>query len=1067
MMLPQTGPAVLVALLAAVLYPLPRPAAAEEEAAPAKAGKVEYNRDVRPILAENCFACHGADSAARKADLRLDRRDDAVASGAIVPGKPADSPLVDRIHSAESSEVMPPPKTKKSLTAAQKDTLKRWVEQGAEYQPHWAFIAPKRPAVPAFADDPKAKAWVRTPVDAFVYAKLKEAGLTPAPEADRRTLARRLSLDLVGLPPDPAEVEAFVNDKSPDYYERYVDKLMATPQWGEHRGRAWLDAARYADTHGIHFDNFREVWAYRDWVIAAFNANKPFDRFTVEQLAGDLLPNPSLDQQVASGFNRMNITTNEGGAINEEYLVLYARDRTETTSAVWMGLTAGCAVCHDHKYDPISQKDFYSLSAFFNNTTQNAMDGNIHNTPPVVPVPKPEDRPRAAALAKEVAAAKEKLDARKAAARADFDGWLTTAKAADYDTRPSAAGLAFHAPLTERGGKLLGLHVGDDYRTAGFDGGYDWSVERRKGEKAFTVRSGDTVALPDVGDFDRDRPFAVSAWVQLTKRGTTGSIVARMDEGNGHRGWDLWLQNDRVGSHLIHTWNEDALKVVAKNPLPTAKWVHVAVTYDGSGKAAGTKVYYDGVPQPTDVEADSLKSTTRTAVPFKLGQRHTTARVNGVALEDLRVYDRTVTETDAKNLAGNRRTFDLLAKGDKRTAAEADELFAWWLAGQDKPTQELAAAVKKLQDEEAAIKGRGTVAHVMSEKGGEPTAHVLFRGDYDKRRDPVKADTPKSLPPMGQDLPRNRLGLAEWLLAPGHPLTTRVTVNRFWQELYGSGLVKTSGDFGISGELPSHPELLDWLALDFRTDWDVKRFFKLLVTSAAYRQAAVATPEKLAKDRDNTLLSRGPRFRMDAEMVRDYALSASGLLVKKIGGPSVKPYQPTGVWEAVAMIGSNTRDYKPDAGENLYRRSMYTFWKRSAPPASMEVLNAPNRETCTVRRERTNTPLQALLTLNDVQYVEAARVLAEAAMKAAKDDAGRLDFLAKKLLARPFRPAEAEVVTATLADLRAHYKAAPEDAKKLIAFGERKADEKLDPAELAAWAMLTNQLLNLDEVLNK
>ena len=1065
MMLARTG---LAALVAAVLYPLPRPAAAlAEEAAPVRPGKVEYNRDVRPILAENCFACHGADSAARKADLRLDRRDDAVNSGSVVPGKPAESKIIERIHTDEPSERMPPPKTKKSLTAAQKETLRRWVEQGGEYEAHWSFLPVKRPAVPEFPNDPKAEAWVRTPIDAFVYAKLKAAGLEPAPEADRRTLARRLSLDLIGLPPDPADVEAFVNDTSPDYYEKYVDKLMASPQWGEHRGRYWLDAARFADTHGIHFDNFREVWAYRDWVIGAFNANKPFDQFTVEQLAGDLLPNPSLDQQIASGFNRMNITTNEGGAIDEEYLVLYARDRTETASAVWLGLTTGCAVCHDHKYDPVSQKDFYALSAFFNNTTQRAMDGNVHNTPPILPVPKADDRARFAAVGKEVAAAKVAADARKAAARPDFDAWLATAKASDYGTRPPADGLVLHAPLTERLGSSVAVTVGGESRAVKLGGGYAWSAERRKGEKALTVKPGDALSVPEVGDFDKNQPFAASAWVLLTKKGANGAVVARMDEAAGYRGWDVWLQNDRVGTHLIHTWSDDAVKVVAKSPLPAGKWVHVTVSHDGTGTAAGAKVYYDGVAQPTDVEADSLKSTTKTPVPFKVGQRHAGQRVDGVALEDLRVYDRSLTEADAKALAGNPRTFDLLTKGGKRTPAEADELFAWWLGTQDKPSRELVAAVKKLEAEEAAIKARGTIAHVMSEKPGEAGAFVLFRGDYDKRRDPVKAETPASLPPMGKDLPRNRLGLAKWLLAPDHPLTTRVTVNRFWQELYGNGLVKTSGDFGISGELPSHPELLDWLAMEFRQTWDVKRFFKLLVTSATYRQAAVTTPEKLAKDRDNTLLSRGPRFRMDAEMVRDYALAASGLLVKKVGGPSVRPYQPTGVWEAVAMIGSNTRDYKPDAGDNLYRRSMYTFWKRAAPPAAMEVLNAPNRETCTVRRERTNTPLQALLTLNDVQYVEAARVLAEATLKASAEDAGRLDFLAKKLLARPFRPAEAEVVSATLADLRAHYKAKPEDAKKLIAFGERKADEKLDPAELAAWAMLTNQLLNLDEVLNK
>ena len=1056
------------------------PGAAEPAKPQAALGKIEYNRDIRPILAENCFACHGPDSASRKADLRIDRREDAVASGAITPGNPAKSKMIERVCSTDADEVMPPPKTKKKLTAAQKETLRAWIAAGAEYQAHWSFIPPTRPKVPAF-DDAEAKAWIRNPIDAFVLAKLREAGLKPAPDADRRALARRLSLDLIGLPPEPADVEAFVNDTSKDYYEKYVEKLLASPQWGEHRGRFWLDYARYADTHGIHFDNFREVWSYRDWVIRSLNANMPFDQFTIEQLAGDLLPNHTLDQQVATGFNRCNITTNEGGAINEEYLVLYARDRTETVSQVFMGLTTGCAVCHDHKFDPVSQKDFYSLSAFFNNTTQNAMDGNIQNTPPTIAVPRPEDRPKFDVIAKELADGKAKLDARKTAAKADFDTWLTTAKPEQIGGRAPTEGLTFHAPLGEAKGKTLGITVAGKERTAEFTPGegYVWGNGKKDGRGLTILQSGPSIDLPDVGDFEKDKPFAVSAWVSLSKRGTTGAIVSRMDNANKYRGWDLWVQSDRIGMHVVNQWQEDALKVVAKTPLNPNKWYHVCVVYDGTAKAAGTRIYIDGEQQTTDVEADQLKSTIKTNVPFKIGQRNTAERVAGVSLHDLRLYSRNLPGAEVQQLAKAQRAAELLAKpADKRTPQEADELYTWWLVTNDNPYKELAGKLNALQSEEVAIRSRGTIAHVMQEKAGEPGAFVLFRGDYDKRRDPVKADTPKSLPPLGADLPRNRLGLAKWLLAKDHPLTTRVTVNRFWQELFGTGIVRTSGDFGISGELPSHPELLDWLAMEFREPtwnacceappgWDMKQFFRLLVTSATYRQAAVTTKEKLEKDRDNRLLSRGPRYRMDAEMVRDYALASSGLLVRKLGGPSVRPYQPTGVWEAVAMIGSNTRDYKPDSGDNLYRRSMYTFWKRAAPPASMEILNAPARETCTVRRDRTNTPIQALVTLNDVQFVEAARVLAEKTVKSSPAEDARIDFLSKRLLARSFRPEELRIVKASLAALVAHYKAKPDDAKKLIAFGESKADPALDAAELAAWTMLANELLNLDEVLNK
>ncbi len=932
---------------------------------------------------------------------------------------------------------MPPPSAKKTLTAEQKALLKRWVAEGAEYQPHWSLIAPKRPEPPKVKD----ASWARTPIDRFLLAELERRGLKPAPEADRRTLARRLSLDLTGLPAEPADVEAFVNDKSADAYEKLVDKYLASPRWGEHRGRYWLDAARYADTHGIHIDNYREIWAYRDWVINAFNKNMPFDRFTVEQLAGDLLPSKTLDQQVASGFNRCNITTNEGGAIDEEYQVLYTRDRTETVSQVFLGLTAGCAVCHDHKFDPISQREFYELAAFFNNTTQAAMDGNIKDTPPTVFVPAGSDRGRWAGLTGERDAVRRDVEARKAAARADFDKFLAGATPDSISSMMPTKGQTLQFALDSR----------------------DATKPPKRGP-------GPALELAEAGDFERDKGFSFGAWVRPRKDGVAGSILARMDDQHDFRGWDLWIEGNRVGSHIIHKWPDDALKTMTTAPLKAGAWSHVFVTYDGSSKAAGIKVYVDGVPQPTQPATDSLKGTIRTQVPLKVGQRHSTSRaLDGNLIHDVRTFNRTLSPDEVRTLCGSTRTYDLVAKAAKdRPAAEVDETFRWWLGEFDAPSKGLLTRLAGLDSEEAAIKARGTVAYVMNEKPEPPMAFILNRGDYDKRRDSVKADTPDCLPPMPSDLPRNRLGLARWLLRPEHPLTARVTVNRAWQELYGTGLVRTAGDFGVTGELPSHPELLDWLAVEFREGgWDVKKFYKLLVMSSAYRQAAEVTGEKLEKDRDNRLVSRGPRFRMDAEMVRDSALASSGLLVGKIGGPSVRPYQPDGVWEAVAMPESNTRNYRRDKGENLYRRSLYTFWKRAAPPASMDIFNAPAREVCTVRRERTNTPLQALVTLNDIQFVEAARVLAERALKQAKDDDARLDYLARRLLARPLRPEETAIVNASLADLTRHYRGDVPDARKLLAVGEEKSDPSLDPAVHAAWTMLANELMNLDEVLNK
>ncbi len=1026
--------------------------------------KPEYNRDIRPIFAENCFACHGADSAARKADLRLDVRDEAVKAGVLVPGKADDSPLVERI-SRTGSGLMPPPKSHKKLTAAQKETLKRWVAAGAEYQPHWSFIAPKRPPTPAVKD----KGWVRNPVDQFLLAELEKRGLKPAPEADRRTLIRRLSLDLTGLPPSPEDVEAFVNDKDPDAYGKLVDRLLKSAHWGEHRGRFWLDAARYADTHGIHFDNYREIWSYRDWVINAFNKNLPFDRFTTEQLAGDLLPKPTMDQLVATGFNRCNITTNEGGVIPEEYLVLYTRDRTETVSQVWMGLTTGCAVCHDHKFDPVSQREFYQMAAFFNNTTQGAMDGNIKDTPPVIFVPRLEDRPRWEVLAKQIDDIKKQAEARKQAARADYEQFLAAAKPEQVAALIPAEGLKVHARLSEGKGNEVSFNVDGQPRSVKATGSAGWEAGH-VAPKAFKSQPGSVVSLPDVGDFDVKQPFSFGAWVKLPRNGLTGAIFSRMDEGNGHRGWDLWIEGNLPGAHVINTWPTNAVKAVARTPLMPRKWYHLFVTCDGTGKAAGLKVYVNGALQPTGVQADALKSTTRTTVPFKLAQRNNSSRLDNVAIQDLRIYGRALEAGEVDRLARSTKAAALLAKpAEKRTDAEKNELFDWWLAALDQPYQALTKQLREVQQEEVAIRGRGTIAHVAQEKKEKPTAYILHRGDYDKRRDQVHPATPKALPPMPDDMPRNRLGFAQWLLRPEHPLTARATVNRFWQEVFGTGLVRTAGDFGITGEPPSHPALLDWLAVEFReTGWDVKRFFKMLVTSATYRQAALTTAEKREKDPQNRLLSRGPRYRMDGEMVRDYALAASGLLVRKLGGPSVKPYQPEGVWEAVAMIGSDTRDYRADRGENLYRRSLYTFWKRSAPPASMDIFNAPSREVCTVRRERTNTPLQALVTLNDVQFVEAARHLAQQALKAGANPMdGPIDFIARRLLARPFLPEEAKVVRQTAEELLAHYKARPDEAKKLIAVGESKADPSLDPSALAAWTMVVNELLNLDEALNK
>jgi hypothetical protein len=1029
--------------------------------------EIRYNRDVRPILADNCFSCHGPDSASRKADLRLDQFAAATESNAIVPGDVEASELVVRIRLPETDDLAMPPNTgHKRLSETQRKILEDWITQGAKYEQHWSLIPPTKPELPETSNP----GWARNTIDHLILASLDAAGLKPAPEADRRTIARRLSLDITGLPPDPESVEAFVADQSPDYYERYVDSLLESTRYGEHRGRHWLDYARYGDTHGIHFDNYREMWSYRDWVINAFNLNMPFDQFTIEQLAGDMLPNATLDQKIASGFNRCNITTNEGGIIDEEYKVLYARDRTETTSTVWMGLTTGCAVCHDHKFDPISMKDFYSLSAFFNNTTQAVRDGNIANTPPVVPVPILEDRARFEELTTLLTESRSHVESTKAAARKEFDANPKPIHSADLYRAIPTDGLRFHALLNEGTGTAISsindgklqLQLASEPLTWG-EGNAAPSAMMLNGksniDSAFASSS-----------LEHDKPFSYGAWVYLQNDNTSGAIVAKMLDGADFRGFDLWLEGNQIGAHVIHKWPDNGIKVMTKKALEKNKWHHVFITYDGKGSTSGLQIFVNGEARNDRNESDKkLTDTIQNDQPLRIGGRSRGTPPENVRINDLRIYDRQITATEIAEIKDGSRIGFLSQKAqDKRSTEEQSELFAFWLNRSVPAYKDAVAELATLESEDKAIRDRGTIAHIMTERPEPAQAFTLERGEYDLQRDKVGAEVPEVLPPMATDMPRNRLGLAQWLVSPEHPLTARVTVNRFWQEIFGSGLVASSGDFGVTGELPSHPQLLDWLAIEFQsTDWDVKQLIRLFVTSATYRQAAVTTAEKIAIDPSNRLLSRGPRFRMDAEMVRDYALAVSGLLSPRIGGASVKPYQPEGVWEAVAMTPSNTRFYKQDSGESLYRRSMYTFWKRSAPPASMDVFNAPSREVCTVRRERTNTPLQALAMLNDPQMVEAARHLATHVMQASSEVDARIDTMARRILARPLEEREVAILVRSLEALIQHYSNHADEAAKLVDVGDSPTPTDLPENDLAAYTMLANQLLNIDEVVNK
>ena len=1038
---------------------------AASTAAYAATASVDFQKEVRPILSNACFQCHGFDQGSRMAGLRLDVKDGAFAERktgrVIVPGDPKASLLWQRVDHENASKRMPPAYSHKSITPEQKATLKRWIEQGAPWTEHWAFAAPIRRDPPQVQNQD----WPRNPIDRFILAKLEASNLSPAPEADRRTLARRLAFDLTGLPPDPQVVDAFLKDNSPSAYETLVDRFMAMPQWGEHRARFWLDAARYADTHGIHIDNFREMWPYRDWVIRAFNQNKKFDQFTVEQIAGDLLPNRTLDQWVASGFHRCNATTNEGGVIPEEFEAIYAKDRVDTTGTVFLGLTVGCATCHDHKFDPILQKEVYQLAAFFRNTTQKVMDGNIRNTPPIIFVPPAGEEARWEKLAED----EKRLrgDGRKQARSESlgrFEKWLPSAKLDAAALNPTNDESFV---LTEKLPRAAGV---------------EWKSGARGNQLEFFAKG--KLAVPGVGAFNADKPLTISTWFYLPHTRSGQVLASRVmprvipkdkkeienlkEERNG---WILDLDDTRVRFTLIAEENRDRITIRSKDGLKRGTWNHVAVSYDGSRRSDGLKLYIAGEPaEPASSnEWKPLKGSIAHDLPLLLGSTGGDRDFNGGALIDFRILKRAITDEDAALLA----TWQAFGQARRKPASawtpeEKAAVATYYRARLDNGARAQSDAYERLAAGKLALERRGGLTHVQVEKPEAPFAHVLYRGMYDQPRDKVTPDVPGVLPPMAAGLPRNRLGLAQWLTAPENPLLSRVTVNRFWQELFGTGIVRTAEDFGSQGEAPSHPELLDWLAVEFReSGWDVKRLFKLIVTSAAYRQQALATPEKIQKDPQNRFLSRGPRFRMDGEAVRDLALATSGLLDAKIGGPSVKPYQPSGIWETVAMDSSDTRFYEQDHGSSLYRRSLYTFWKRSAPPASMDLFNAPTRELCTVRRERTNTPLQALVVMNDPQFVEAARNLAQHAMKTFSDPDQRLDYMTTRVLSRPFEASERAILKRELKDLLRHYDTHLAEARKLIAVGESKPDPKLSAPEFAAWTMLASNILNLDEALNQ
>jgi len=1037
-------------------------------AAPASSrDSVSFNRDIRPILSDNCFHCHGPDASTRKAELRLDIEANAFSphgefEAAIIPGDPDGSPLFKRIISPLKSEVMPPPDSHKSLNDEEKELVKKWIEQGAEWEGHWAFVKPKKKAAPE-------SEWGNGPIDDFVAAKHRELGLTPNKQADRATLARRLALDLTGLPPMPEIVEGFVADKSPNAYERLIDTFLEDPAYGEHQARFWLDAARYADTHGLHFDNYREIWPYRDWVIDAFNSNKPFDEFTVEQIAGDMLPEATRAQKIATGFSRCNPTTNEGGIIDEEYRVIYAKDRVETTSTVFLGLTMGCASCHDHKFDPLSMEDFYRFSAFFNNVDGPIRDSNARDAKPIIAIPKSEFAETWESIAPEYEAYSARMVKLKKARKDNFKKWLETEKPLfPADLAPPA--YVLQGPARE---EKSDSETEEEERDPG-------EVVREQFE------NGVAVSLPD--DLDTmgiDDSFSVSMeyrGVELNK-GEERLILSKFD---GDRGYRLYLISGspdhldryRLRLELIHSLAAENLLSITtrsdpyRSPRPDVK-MRLTVSYDGSGRVSGIGFAGNGQDIPLDFDSyvDGLREDFATAAPLVINPR---SQKESSGLEGILgsvTFFRDIGSLYAvPHLLEDsflRKSFG--KKASKRSGRAKKTLETYYFDMLDPETAPLRAEFAPLERTYKFIYEQGAVSLVMKERDEDPFAFLLTRGVYDAKGEKVSAQIPETFGSLPESGPHNRLGLARWLVGSDNPLTARVTVNRLWQNLFGVGLVKTSEDFGIMGENPSHPELLDWLAIDFRENgWDVKRAIKQMVMSATYQQNSRIEENEYRIDPENRFLARGARYRLDGEILRDQALMVSGALRQDVGGPPVRPYQPNGIWDAVAYSRSNTRFYRKDQGDALYRRSVYTFWKRTAPPPNMAVFDVPSRENCSVRRERTNTPLQALTLMNDPQYVEAARLLAQRAVldvDASADE--RIDYMYRLAFGAEAPSKHQEALLKSFQRFEENFAKRPQDAAKLIEVGDSDPLRSEDAVKLASLTMVASQIMNLDSFINK
>ena len=1064
-----------LAWLPVLIITLSSPVTAEEG--------VNFNRDIRPILSDKCFACHGLDKLARKADLRLDRRESAIENKAIVPGEPEKSTVIERIFSTDDETVMPPKKSNKPLTDEQKALIRRWIAEGAEYHPHWSLIpVPKQVDVPKLTD--KAS-WVRNPIDAFVMSRLQQEGLRPATEATREAWLRRASFDLTGLPPSLADLDKFLQDTSPNAYELAVDRLLDSPAYGERMTNEWLDVARYADTFGYQADRDTHLWPWRDWVIRAFNSNLPYDQFITWQTAGDLLPQATRDQRLATAFNRLHRQTNEGGSIEDEFRQSYIADRVVTNGTAFLGLTLECARCHDHKYDPIAQADFYKLAAFFSNIDEHGLYSHFTETAPTptLLLYDGDQQARHEELLAKIRLSESNLARIREEARQRFAehplskleindvGSLSLALNRDAATTPAKDSNATADPAKTSFVPKLRLTF-DDAKP----NGENKLVPGIMGQ-AIEFSGDDAFGCPGSGKYGRTSPFSISVWLKPAEHKSRVAILHQCvaAEDAAFRGYSLILDNGHPQFSLIHFWPGNAIQIQARQKIPLNEWTHVAIVYDGSSHAAGLRLYVNGNPADVTVIKDKLTrdikyrpewgDSNSGGAEMSLGARFRDVGFRHGAIDELAVFDHEISPVEVLKLSREIRVPAAPAVEPVISLLDSAR-FEHFLLRYDEQYQTASKELQALRSQENELVTLVKQIMTMTELPEPRPTHVLKRGAYDAPGDLVTADTPDSILPFPAEYPRNRLGLAKWMTDDRNPLTSRVGVNRLWSLFFGRGLVASLEDLGGQGQTPSHPELLDWLARDIMDHgWNVKRFCKQVVLSATYRQSSRPSDLKLYhEDPDNRLLGRGPRYRLSAEQLRDNAITVSGLLVPKIGGPSVMPYQPAGLREE----SGTGKSYTQSKGEGLYRRSLYTFWRRTSPPPSMRTFDATSREVCTARRERTATPLQSLVLLNDPQFIEAARVLAEKLLQRPDSDLdSRIRQAFRMLTSRPPSPTETDILKRLYRDQKTYFDSIPNEAKQFITIGDTPRDERIDPTDHAAMTVVITNLLNLSESVSK